>query len=175
MTTVIVFLTLLAIVLFIGARKKSKKFAIGKSLSEVQSTNEEPTVITGVLDRSDGIFDVFVAGLAHHCTVGDVGVFHGCIYNEKSNPVDKNAMAIWSDNKPGIIGYVPSAILSEYRDWSEGRKCSCIGVLFWNGDCLRGRVRAYAKGIDSTATRDDMDKYAMIVREHFGWVTPNLS
>ena len=78
-------------------------------------------------------------------------------------------MAIWSNEKQGVIGYVPSAILDDYRIWSEGRKCSCVGVIFWNGESLRGRVRAYAGALDKGAVKDDMENYTTEASEHFGW------
>lgn len=165
----IVIIALMIGVLLVGVTRKTKKKAKGAALARTQTTNEDPEIRTGILDQSDGVMDVYIAGLAHHCTMGDVGVFRGLIYNDWANPVDRNAMAIWSNEKQGVIGYVPSAILDDYRIWSEGRKCSCVGVIFWNGESLRGRVRAYAGALDKGAVKDDMENYTTEASEHFGW------
>ena len=170
----IVFLLLFALVLYIGSRQKSRKRSAGKALAEKQSTNEDPPMFTGGLDRSDAIFDVFIAGLAHHCSAGDVGVFQGFIYNDSWNAVDRNAMAIWSNRKSAIVGYVPAPILDEYRKWSEGRKCLCVGVIYWNGDSLRGRARAYANGLEDESIKDDMARFTASVSAHFGWPTDKV-
>lgn len=134
---------------------------------------EEPSVFTGILDRA--VNDLYIAGLAHHCSKKDIGFFSGVIFNEKDNPYDKKAMAIGNHANKKIVGYVPSAILSEYRNWCGREKCPCVGFIFFDGEKLRGRVRAYHPKEEMSKAAEDAQEYAKRVCEHFGWVTPNLS
>ena len=151
----------------------SKLFKSDDSKPDVPVVTTEPTVFTGILDRT--VNNLYIAGLAHHCSKKDIGFFSGVIFNEKDNPNDKKAMAIGNHANKKIVGYVPSAILSEYRDWCGCEKCPCIGFIFFDGEKLRGRVRAYSPKEDMSKVVDDAQEYAKRVCEHFGWATPNLS
>ena len=131
-------------------------------------------VFTGVLDRSPDINDVFVAGVQHHCTRKNVGFFTGLVYNQKDNPYDKKAMAIGCHQTSKIVGYVPSAILDSYRKWCDKSNCPCCGYIFFDGESLKGRIRAYLPSHDQAEILRDMQEYANLVCEHFGWQAPHL-
>ncbi len=150
-----------AAVLAIRANQKNKKRKAGEYNADVQATTEDLYVDTGFPAK-----DVFIAGLAHHCDRADVGMFTGFVYNDKGNAVNRKAMAVWDNRTQKIIGYVPEAVLEEYRDYCGGRRCVCIGYIYDDGEHLRGRFRAYLPEVNPNA---DMDAYAAQVCEHFGW------
>ncbi len=129
--------------------------------------SEDTTIFTGILDRETNNF--FVAGLEHHCTKKNVGFFTGKVFNESDNAYDKKAMAIGSNQAGKIIGYVPSAILTEYRSWCKRQGCRCVGYIFFDGKHLRGRVRAYLPDTDPEKMVQDVEAYIKMAAEHFGW------
>lgn len=124
--------------------------------------------------RSDLVKDVFIAGLGHHCNISDCGIFGGAIYNEKDNPVDKKAMAIGSYQSKKIIGYVPAAILDDFRKWCGRKNCHCVGYIYRDGGTLRGRVRAYHPDCDNKMLEEDGTQYLEMVCERFGWKIPDV-
>ena len=113
---------------------------------------EEKTIFTEILDWETN--NVYVAGLEHHCTKKDVGYFTGRIFNEADNAYDKKAMAIGSNQSGKIIGYVD---------------CRCVGYIFFDGEHLRGRVRAYLPDTDPEKLVQDVEAYIKLAAEHFGW------
>lgn len=161
----VVFILLLIVVAAIVFWKKARTAKAGRYKAGMQKTTNDCPMKEG----PGGSMDVFVAGLAHHCRQSDVGVFHGTVYNEKNNPVNNEAMAVWDNRTQKVIGYVPEAILDEYRHFCDGRRCTCIGYIYDDGEYLRGRIRAYREGMDSDAVKSDMDGYAKAVADHFGW------
>lgn len=154
----------------------SKLFGKGKeSEPKKQIVTDEPSVFTGILDRSPDVNNVYIAGLSHHCSKRDAGFFSGVIYNEKDNPYDKKAMAIWNHQTKKIIGYVPGAVLDEYRSWCKRKNCPCVGYIFYDSEHLRGRVRSYLPTADQAELIKDAQEYARQVCEHFGWPVPDIS
>ena len=111
----------------------------------------------------------YVAGLEHHCTKKDIGYFTGRIFNEADNAYDKKAMAIGSNQAGKIIGYVPAAVLAEYRKWCKRQDCRCVGYIFFDGEHLRGRVRVYLPDTDPEKLIQDVEAYIKLAAEHFGW------
>lgn len=121
-------------------------------------------------DMDDEVFDMCIAGLMHHCTEWNIGPFIGVVFNEKSNPVDRKAMAIYDTRRNRIIGYVPAAILDEYRHWCKRENRNCVGYIYWDGEYLRGRCRVYPSVDEVSGIDSDASKYIAQVAEHFGWV-----
>ena len=139
------------------------------------SVMDEIDVHTGILDYSDEANDIFIAGLAHHVGKKDVGYFTGVIGNEPDNPYDRKAMAIHHNQLGKIVGYVPAAILKEYRSWCSRRNCKCVGYIFFDGSSLRGRVRAYLPSLEQEKVVEDALEYLQTVAEHFGWPTEDVN
>lgn len=130
-------------------------------------------VETKVIDSHSGdIWDAYIAGLGHHCTVRDVGVFGGPVFNEKDNPVDKKAMAFGNAKTKKIIGYIPSAVLDDYRKWCGRKTAHCVGYIFMEGNTLRGRARIYHPDSDMEKVGEDSVAYILAVCERFGWKAP---
>ena len=167
-----VLLIVISIILFVGiavivAGNQKETYKPAEPTTVKSEVTTEPKVFTDIMDRE--VQDIYIAGLAHHCTRRDVGVFVGTVYNEKDNPVDRKAMAIGDNNKKKILGYVPGAVLDDFRKWCKREKCPCIGFIYWDGEHLRGRVRVYHPSADLERANEDGEKYASIVNEHFGW------
>ena len=141
----------------------------GPNSEVIKVTYEPHSLKTGLLD--DEVMEIMIAGLTHNCTKKDIGPFSGVIFNEKDNPVDKKAMAIGDHRKKKIIGYVPNAILTDYRKWCKREERPCVGYIFWDGEHLRGRCRVYPTREDSDMEKynEDGNKYIMKAAEHFGW------
>ena len=123
--------------------------------------------------RSGMINHIFISGLAHHCSIQDCGIFGGIIYNDKDNPVEKKAMAIRSYQSKKVIGYVPAAILDDYRKWCGRKECHCVGFLYRQEGKLRGRVRVYHPDCDLELIEKDGAQYLEKVCEIFGWEIPS--
>ncbi len=165
----IILLIVVAIVatIFVVSRKWSGEQPSEESAVEV--TYPPRSTSTGILD--DDVKEVFIAGLQHHCTRGDIGPFSGVVFNEKDNPADKNAMAIGDHYTKKIIGYIPNSILSDYRKWAGKSSRPCVGFIFWDGEYLRGQCRVYhvKEGEDMDKCSKDAVIYTSAVAEHFGW------
>jgi len=173
MTTAIVIFALVAgAAIMIVLNKKNPPKEEPERYQATPATDKK--IYTGVLDRSDFVNDVFIAGLEHHCSKKDVGWFTGKIFNEADNPYDKKAMAIGCIQSKKIIGYVPSAILTEYRKWCGRKDCRCVGYIFYDGEHLRGRVRAYLPDTDQDKLVQDVESYIKQAAEHFGWNVDGL-
>ena len=149
----------------------SKLFGAKEKAPEVM---EDLRVFTDLLDRSDVVNDLYISGVKHHLSRRDVGFFAGAIFNDKDNAYDKKAMVIWDGNNKRVVGYVPAAILDDYRSWCKRRKCSCVGYVFYNGETLLGRVRAYLPECPPENLIADAQEYAKVCCEHFGWPVPSL-
>lgn len=160
----LVFLAIVLVVLVVGASQKRKKQRAGEYYAAAQKETTDAIVDTGFPAE-----DVFIAGLAHHCTRADIGMFTGFVYNDKGNPVNPDAMAVWDNRTQKIIGYVPEVVLEDYRAYCKGKRCRCIGYVYHDGEHLRGRVRSYLPGVNPNA---DMEEYTRQVCEHFGWQRP---
>ena len=151
----------------------SKLFGKAEKAPEVQ---EDIRIYTDILDRwRENVNDLFVAGLAHHCSRRDIGFFTGYVFNEKDNSYNRKAMAVYSHQKERIVGYVPEAILENYRKWCKRKDCVCVGYIFHDGEALRGRIRAYAPGLDKDEMMKDIADYARQACEHFGWPVPTFT
>lgn len=140
--------------------------------AKAPEVHEDIDVLTHTMRHGD-TNDVYIAGLAHHCTRKDVGFFSGVIYNQKDNPYNRKAMAIGNHQTKKIVGYVPEAILDSYREWCED-KCPCVGYVFFDGEHLLGRVRAYHPDAEQELMMKDVAEYARQVCEHFGWPVPSF-
>lgn len=163
-TSIIIIILALVAFLFFLFKKSPAKEEPGRFPA---TPSEEKTIFTDILDRETN--NVYIAGLEHHCTKKDIGYFTGWIFNEANNPYDKKAMAIRSNQTKKIIGYVPSAILVEYRRWCKRQDCRCVGYIFFDGEHLRGRVRAYLPDTEPERIVQDVEAYVKIAAEHFGW------
>lgn len=151
----------------------SKIFGKQEKAPEV---TDDINVATFILDRGHvDVNDFYVSGLAHHCSKKDVGFFTGTVFNEKDNAYNSKAMAVGNAQTKKIVGYVPEAILDNYRKWCGRKNCTCIGYIFFDGDALRGRVRAYLPDLDQDDVMKDIADYAKQVCEHFGWPVPTFS
>lgn len=159
--------------LFGGSEKKADTPAQPKPTPTL--VTEDIDVYTETLSHSAGIFDFYIAGLAHHCNMRDLGIFTAVIFNEKDNPYDRKAMAVVDQNKMKIVGYVPAANLENYRKWCKRTDCIGIGYIFYDGKQLRGRVRSYLKEVEEESILKDMQEYADLVCGHFKWVVPNIT
>lgn len=166
---IIVALVIVLILLYFSSQKKKIQADNTQVSQRTQVTSEPRTIRTGLLD--DEVMEIFIAGLGHHCTKADIGTFSGVIFNEKDNPVDKKAMAIGNHFTKKIIGYVPNAVLDDYRKWCKREKRPCMGFIYWDGEHLRGRCRVYPTNNEEDMERysEDGTKYAQLVAEHFGW------
>ncbi len=149
--------------------RKPRKYTRGK----IDWVPEADQWIDTEYSRSDLTNNIFIAGLGHHCSVNDCGIFGGIIFNEKDNSVNKKAMAIGSHQSGKIIGYVPEAILDNYRDWCGRKKCHCVGFVYRQDGKLRGRVRAYHPDCDHELIEKDGSQYLEKVCEIFGWEIPS--
>jgi hypothetical protein len=148
----------------------------GKAEDKAPEVREDITIFTDILDRGRVYTnDVYIAGLAHHCSRKDVGFFTGVVFNEKSNRYNSRAMAVRSNQKEQIVGYVPETILDDYRKWCGKKNCVCVGYIFHDGEALRGRVRAYAPDADRDKMMKDIADYARQACEHFGWPVPTFT
>ena len=148
----------------------------GKAEGKAPEVREDITIFTDILDRGrTNVNDFFMAGLAHHCSRKDVGFFTGVVFNEKSNQYNIRAMAVRSNQKEQIVGYVPEAILDNYRKWSGRKNCVCVGYIFHDGEYLKGRVRAYHPDADQELMMKDIADYARQACEHFGWPVPTFT
>lgn len=159
--------------IFGGSAKKPEAPAEQKPAPVL--VTEDVDVFTETLGHSGGFFDFYIAGLAHHCNMSDLGFFIATIFNEKDNPYDRKAMAVGDQNEKKIVGYVPAANLENYRKWCKRQNCIGVGYIYYDRTNLRGRVRAYQKGLDMDLVLKDMQEYANIVCEHFGWAVPNIT
>lgn len=149
--------------------------AVGVSLSSNNTSEEkvakwkevttEPYILT---DMNRLVFDLYIAGIKHHCSDRDIGLFTGAVYNETSNPADKKAMAVINAQKK-LLGYIPAKRLDEYWEWCGGETRYCVGYIFWNGNMLLGRVRVYPAADDLEKARADAAEYAAQVVNHFKW------
>jgi len=167
-------IVLVCIVVIIAVTSGDKKNSSNTGASSKSSTiadrtkvTTEAKVFTGIMDRE--VKEIYIAGLAHHCDKRDVGFFSGVVFPETDNPYDNKAMAIGSHIHKKIIGYVPAAILDEYRAWCKREKRICAGFIFWDGEHLRGRARVYTAEYSDSRIQDDLFKYADLVAEHYGW------
>ena len=156
-------ITILAIILSVikaaGRVKNDARIEIRKLVTT------DPFIVTG-MERA--VYDLYISGVKHHCTDKDIGIFTGAVYNEKSNPKDKKAMAIINAQKK-ILGYIPAKRLDEYWDWSGGETLYCAGYIFWNGNMLLGRVRIYPNSEDESNALKDAEEYLYQVVSHFKW------
>lgn len=165
---IIVVLVIVVVFLCFAALKKKMQMENAQISQRTQVTAEPRSIKTGILDGE--VMDVFIAGLGRHCTMADIGTFSGVIFNEMDNPVDKKAMAIGSHFTKKILGYVPNAVLDDYRKWCKLEKRPCVGFIFWDGEHLRGRCRVYPScNDDMEKFQEDGAKYFQLVSEHFGW------
>ena len=129
---------------------------------------------TDVIDSRSGMTnDIFISGLAHHCTINDCGIFGGIVFNDDQNPIDKKAMAIGSHQSGKTIGYVPAAILDSFRKWCGKKDCHCVGYIYREEGALRGRARVYHPDCDLNTIGEDGAKYLETVCERFGWEIPD--
>ena len=117
---------------------------------------------------------VFIPALAL-TAVNFISVFTGVVFNEKSNQYNSRAMAVRSNQKEQIVGYVPETILDDYRKWCGKKNCVCVGYIFHDGEALRGRVRAYAPDADRDKMMKDIADYARQACKHFGWPVPTFT
>ena len=148
----------------------------GKAGENAPEVREDIKIYTDILDRGlVNVNDFFLAGLAHHCSRKDVGFFTGTVFNDKDNQHNRKAMAVYSNQKERIVGYVPEAILDNYRKWCGRKNCVCIGYIFHDGDALRGRIRAYLPDLDRELMMKDIAEYARQACEHFGWPVPTFT
>lgn len=156
-----------AAIIFLLAREGKPARERQARLEQLTQVQTEADVYTNILDRQ--VWDVFIAGLGHHCSKDDVGFFSGVVYNESDNPVDKKAMAIGNHFTKKIVGYIPNGILADYREWCGKKSRPCVGYIYWDGEQLRGRARVYPEMEDTSLIDQDVNKYASLVAEHFGW------
>lgn len=166
----LIFLALIVAALVVKAFQNEKKRKAGEYNASVQATTDDLYVDTGFQ-----AMDVFIAGLGHHCSRSDIGMFTGVVYNEKGNPANRKAMAIWDGRTQKVIGYVPEAILDKYHDYSKGKRCPCVGYIYFDGENLRGRIRSYTSDLEKESVMKDIDDYAKQVCEHFGWTVPHFT
>ena len=161
---VLVLAAVAAICVYMDKKNPSKSAASGRFPA---TPSEDVSIFTEILDRETN--NIFIAGLEHHCAKKDVGFFTGKIFNESTNAYDRKAMAIGSNQAGRIIGYVPAAILSEYRGWCNRKECRCVGFIFFDGEHLRGRVRAYLPDTEPEKIVQDAQEYISLAADHFGW------
>ena len=163
---IIVFLVFIGIAIFIPKEDEMPQ------IKQKQHVKDEP-VLTGLSDRDPGVNDFYISGLSHHCTARDRGIISGAIVNEKDNPVDRKAMALVVGKPIRIIGYVPSAILPDFRRWAGKSDIRFVGYIFVEDGILRGRARAYQRdSIGDERMFEDVEKYVSIVTERYGWPLP---
>ena len=153
----------MACIIYGSARRHKRRRQL---LADWMDVTTEASPSTGM---DDEVNDIYIAGLHHHCTEWDIGPFIGVVFNEKSNPADRDAMAILDTNKRKIVGYVPAKILDDYRDWCKGKKRYCVGYIFWDGEYLRGRCRVYPSMDEVPEIEKDASRYTSQVADHFGW------
>ena len=165
-----VFVAAVAVVLAVKSYQNTKKRKEGEKNADIQATTEDVYVDTGF----KGSKDFFLAGVQHHCTRSDIGFFTGVVYNDNGNIHDRKAMAVWCHQTDKALGFVPASVLDEYWTWSDGKKCTCVGYLFFDGEMIRGRVRAYLPSCDHDAVMKDIVEYAKQVCGHFGWSVPSF-
>ena len=143
--------------------------------AKAPEVTEDIEVYTDILDRGrENVNSFYISGLTHHCTRKDVGFFTGMVYNQKDNAYSSRAMAVCSHQTNKIVGYVPDAILDDYRRWCKEKQV-CVGYIYYDGERLRGRARAYKPGIDQDLMMKDIADYARQICGHFGWQVPNFT
>lgn len=168
MSNILIFFIILAVVAAICIYLNKKNPPKAEEPGKYPATPaKEKTIFTEILDWETN--NVFIAGIEHHCTKKDIGFFTGKIFNEADNAYDKKAMAVGSNQAGKIVGYVPSAVLAEYRKWCKRQDCRCVGYIFFDGEHLRGRVRAYLPDTDPEKVVQDVEAYIKMAAEHFGW------
>ena len=146
----------------------------GKGEDKAPEVHEDAYAYTYILDKSPLIDNVYLSGVRHYCTRKDVGFFTGTVFNEKSNQYNKKAMAVYNNQKGRVVGHVPEAILEDYRKWCKDN-CVCVGYVFFDGEHLLGRIRAYHPTLEKEIMMKDITEYARVVCEHFGWPVPTFT
>lgn len=72
---------------------------------------------------------VKIAGISNYVTIDHVGemagVFPGYVENEPANPVDSNAIAIYTD-RDEKVGYVPKSEIKRVSEFSEDERMPCF-------------------------------------------------
>ena len=81
------------------------------------------------ITESDFSLCVKIAGINNYVTVDHVGemagVFSGYVENEPTNPVDSNAIAIYTD-RDEKVGYVPKSEIKKVSEFSEDERMPCF-------------------------------------------------
>lgn len=146
---------------------RGKKKAVPPKPAPAPAREEGP-IYTGKLDHSGAVTDVYVSGLAHHCSRKDIGLIFGWVTQDKSNPVDPEAMALVSKSRK--YGYIPAAILSSFRQWAGESDLRFVGYIYEEAGKLRGRARIYQfDALSAGEIFDDALLYAKAAFARFGW------
>lgn len=101
------------------------------NLLSKQPANESSNLTTIELsfgekrDSHSNTFLTRIAGLTLSNTADDVGGYWGCIYHDKDNEYDPNAIAVLSvDGK--LRGYIPKDETKDLRKWCNRNYLPCI-------------------------------------------------
>lgn len=170
--------------LFLGFVALGILGAIGKALNNTSGqNNEDSTKYTARLTRrrlprftyrltgedEDNEYDdmYYIAGLAHHVDVHQVGAFVGFLIPEPDNAYDSDAVAIYDTEH--LIGYIPAAIAADVKEDIIGDcpAVPCMGVIYLEGTTLRGRAWA-AHPTTRKYLRDYFNSVAEDIKKEYG-------
>lgn len=167
-TTILIVTLVLIVTMVIFALVNRSKATAAPPKPAPAPPREDGPVRTGKLDHSSAVTDVYVSGLAHHCSRKDIGLIFGWVAQDKSNPVDSEAMALVSKSRK--YGYIPAAILGSFRQWAGESDLRFVGYIYEDAGKLRGRARVYQfDALPAEEIFDDALLYAKAAFARFGW------
>jgi hypothetical protein len=158
-TTITIF-SAIAIIVYIAVRinnrrKSTQNDGIQHTCHRVETKNID----------DDGAYFTRIAGAQYRCGKQDVGGFLGYVCPEPKNKYDKNAIAIYRNDKK-LLGYIPKDEQSDFREWSDKKLLHCVGFLKEGEEVpIFGRVKV----VDG----DDEENY-LIVLKFVRWLVVNF-
>lgn len=122
---------------------------IKKWLSKDKTTNQPSMPITVKVSGNPDYFCA-IAGVQYHNSTQDIGGFLGYVCPEPTNQYDKNAIAVYRNDKK-LIGYIPKDEQKSFREWSDKDFLPCIGFIKAGDDApLYGKVKVIDEDPDET-------------------------
>lgn len=126
--------------LIFGKRNKTGDTTIADRKDDLGLKALPPIKLLGRQEKPD--IDtrwIYVAGILHHATKKDIGIYLGYVANDSSNSYNPKAMGVYYQDR--LFGYIPEVELRGYRQWSKGDTFPCAIIIFEDHeDKLRGRV-----------------------------------
>lgn len=122
---------------------------IKKWLSK-DKTNNQPSMPITVKVSGNPDYFCAIAGVQHHNNAQDIGGFLGYVCPEPTNQYDKNAIAVYRNDKK-LIGYIPKDEQKSFREWSNKDFLPCVGFIKDGDEApLYGKVKVIDEDPDET-------------------------